>query len=100
MMLCVVETGQPIQLAIVSQIAAASNADNIPQTRISGFPKIGVGSIMLFLIVFVTCPPARKAPVNSKIAAIIMACFTLIAPDPTDVPIAFATSFAPIPQVM
>ena len=55
---------------------------------------------MFLRIVFVTCPPARNAPANSKMAAIIIACLTLIAPDPTDVPIAFATSLAPIPQVI
>ena len=59
-----------------------------------------VGSIIPLRIVLVTCPPARKAPANSKIAAIMIACLTLNAPDQTEVPIAFATSFAPIPHVM
>ena len=53
-----------------------------------------------FLIVLVTLTPAIKAPENSKTAAMIIAYLMLIAPDPTDVPIALATSFAPIPQVM
>ena len=56
MILCVVETGQPIQLATVNQSAAASRAESIPQTRISGFPRIGVGSMIPFLIVLVTLP--------------------------------------------
>ena len=51
-------------------------------------------------IVDVTCPPARKAPVNSKIAAMITACFIVNALEPTEVAIAFATSFAPIPQAI
>ena len=33
-------------------------------------------------------------------AAMMMAVRIVIAPDPTDVPIALATSFAPIPQHM
>ena len=100
MMLCVVETGHPIQLATVSQSAAASREESIPQTRISGLPRIGVGSMMPFRMVLVTFPPAIKAPENSKIAAMIIACLILIAHDPTEVPSALATSFAPIPQVM
>ena len=56
--------------------------------------------MMPFRMVLVTFPPAIKAPENSKIAAMIIACLILIAPDPTEVPSALATSFAPIPQVM
>ena len=53
---------------------------------------------MPFLIVEVTSPPARKAPRNSNIAAMITACFRVRALLPTDVPIALATSLAPIPH--
>ena len=53
---------------------------------------------MPFLIVEVTSPPARKAPRNSNTAAIITACLRVKALLPTDVPIALATSLAPIPQ--
>ena len=53
---------------------------------------------MPFLIVEVTSPPARKAPRNSNIAAIITACLRVRALLPTEVPIAFATSLAPIPH--
>ena len=53
---------------------------------------------MPFLIVEVTSPPARKAPRNSNTAAIITACFKVRALLPTEVPIAFATSLAPIPH--
>ena len=51
-------------------------------------------------MVEVTSPPARNAPRNSKIAAMITACLRVIALLPTEVPIAFATSFAPIPQAI
>ena len=57
-------------------------------------------SSMPLRIVAVTSPPARIAPENSKITAIIIACLIVTAPEPTDVPIALATSFAPIPQAM
>ena len=51
-------------------------------------------------IVLVTCPPATAAPRNSKMAAIMIAVLTVIAPEPTDVPMTLATSLAPIPHVM
>ena len=47
-----------------------------------------------------TSPPAKYAPKNSKIAAINIACLNVMALLPTDVPIALATSFAPIPNAM
>ena len=40
------------------------------------------------------------APANSMIAAMMIACFTVTAPEPTEVPMALATSLAPMPQVM
>ena len=40
------------------------------------------------------------APRNSKIAAMITACLSVIALLPTEVPIALATSLAPIPQAI
>ena len=55
---------------------------------------------MLLLIVEVTSPPASQAPANSNIIAIIMACLIVIALAPTEVPMAFATSFAPTPQAI
>src|SRR3990170_4978612 len=55
---------------------------------------------MPWRIVAVTSPPARNAPANSNTAAMTIACLIVTAPEPTDVPIAFATSFAPIPQAM
>jgi hypothetical protein len=72
----------------------------MPKTRISGWSIIVDASMMPFRMVVVTWPPARNAPANSNIAAITMACFMVIALEPTDVPIALATSLAPMPQVM
>ncbi len=37
-------------------------------------------------------------PADSKINAIIIACLAVTVPDPTDVPIEFETSLAPIPK--
>jgi hypothetical protein len=51
-------------------------------------------------IVDVTSPPARNAPKNSKIEARITALVIVNALLPTEVPIAFATSLAPIPHAM
>tara|TARA_R110000787_G_scaffold21174_6_gene62780 strand:+ start:763 stop:978 length:216 start_codon:yes stop_codon:yes gene_type:complete len=51
-------------------------------------------------MVSVTLPPATAAPANSKIAATIIAVRTEMAPEPTDVPSALATSLAPIPHVI
>jgi hypothetical protein len=51
-------------------------------------------------MVEVTSPPASQAPRNSKITAIIIAYLMVIALEPTDVPMALATSLAPTPQAM
>ncbi len=51
-------------------------------------------------MVEVTSPPAKKAPRNSKMAAIIIACLIVMALLPTDVPMEFATSLAPIPKAI
>ena len=57
-------------------------------------------SIIPLRMVLVTSPPAKTAPANSNIAAITIACFIVMAREPTDVAMALATSFAPIPQVI
>ena len=49
-------------------------------------------------IVLATSLPASSDPKNSKIAAIKIACFIEIDFEPTAVPIALETSFAPIPH--
>ena len=95
----VVETGQPTRDATVNHMAAANRAESMPYSRMLASP-IAPESIIPLRIVEVTSPPARKAPRNSKIAAIMIACLTVIALEPTDVAIAFATSLAPMPQAM
>ena len=96
----VVETGQPRLEATISQMAAASRAASMPKTRISGLSAIPEGSMIPLRMVLVTCPPASAAPPNSKMAAMMIAVLTVIAPEPTAVPMTLATSLAPIPQVM
>ena len=97
---CVVDTGQPNREATVSQAAAARSADNMPMTSTSGSCWRDSASMMPLRIVEVTSPPARNAPRNSKTPAIRMAPPTVRAPAPTDVPIEFATSLAPIAHAM
>ena len=69
-------------------------------SKVSGLFVIGAGSMIPLRIVSVTCPPASAAPANSNTAAMRIAVLTVIAPEPTDVPMTLATSLAPIPQVM
>ena len=96
----VVDTGHPFVLAIKSQVPAAHNAESIPIINIFSFPTYRLGSTIPFLIVEVTSPPAKYAPRNSKTAAIKIACLKVIALLPTEVPMALATSLAPIPKAM
>ena len=97
---CVVETGQPSDDAIKSHVAAAKSEASIPYTNNSGLDENAPASRIPFLTVAVTSPPAKTAPANSKITAMMTACLNVIAPEPTEVPMAFATSFAPIPQAI
>ena len=97
MIACVVETGNPKTVAINNHAPAASRLESIPRTNIEGFASKLLGDTMFSLIVVVTSAPAKYAPRNSKIAAITKACVRVRALLPTEVPIAFATSFAPIP---
>ena len=83
-----------------NQVPPARSADIIPITKIFISLAYILGSTIPLRIVDVTSPPAKKAPKNSKIAAIIMACFMVIALLPTEVPIEFATSLAPIPKAI
>ena len=88
---------------MVSHVAAAIIAAMKPNAiscEISGVTVAKSTSKIPFLTVSVTASPAKKAPANSKIAAIITACFNVSAREPTEVPIAFATSFAPIFHAM
>ena len=95
-----VETGHPFELAIKSHVPAAINAESMPITNIFSFPIYRSGSTIPLRIVEVTSPPARYAPINSNMAAINIACLNVIALLPTDVPIALATSLAPIPKAI
>ena len=100
---CVVETGKPNLVAIVSQTAAAIIAEMNPYIKSFAKSSVTVSKSTVnipFLTVSVTASPAKKAPQNSKIAAIITACLKVKALDPTDVPIALATSLAPMFHAM
>ena len=106
MMECVVDTGSPNRVAIVSQTAAAIIAAMKAYIR-SLANALVIKSVfskstdrMPLRTVSVTASPAKKAPQNSKIAAMITACLRVRARLPTEVPIAFATSFAPIFHAM
>ncbi len=94
-------------VAIWSQTAAARREPAIPMARMVGpsGPNVPVtakssGSRIPFRIVSVTCPPTSTAPANSKIPATMMAPPRVRAPEPTDVPMALATSFAPMFHAM
>merc|ERR1719228_52477 len=57
-------------------------------------------STMPLRTVEVTVPPKPIAPANSKIPAMTVACFKLMALAPTEVENALATSLAPIPHAI
>ena len=92
---CVVETGAPRAVAMFSQMAPASNAAIISHIKVS-VSVICAGSMMPFLIVLTTSPPASNAPDASKIAAIMMAPVSVNAFEPTAGPTLLATSLAPM----
>ena len=93
---CVVETGALAHVAKFNHKAAASNAAIIAHMKWSVFsPKASI-SMMPFLIVDTTSPPAIMAPLASKIIAMTIAQPIVIAFDPTAGPTLFATSLAPI----
>ena len=72
-MVWVVDTGQPRVDATSSHRPAASRDASITYTSTSGVSVSEEASRMPLRIVFVTCPPARNAPANSKIAAMTTA---------------------------
>ncbi len=97
------DTGSPYLVATVSQTAAAIMAAMNPYIR--SFAKLSVTvskstERMPFRTVSVTASPAKNAPANSNMAAMITACLSVRALDPTDVPIALATSLAPMFHAM
>ena len=98
-----VDTGRPSLVAVVSHMAAAIMAAMKPYIRSLANSLVTVSKSTTripFRTVSVTASPAKKAPQNSKTAAIMTACFRVRALEPTDVPIALATSFAPMFQAM
>ena len=103
---CVVETGSPKRVAIVNQTAAAIIAAMNPNIKSFANASVTRASSarsifrIPFLTVSVTASPAKKAPQNSNTAAIITACLNVKALEPTEVPIALATSLAPMFHAM
>ena len=91
----VVDTGAPIAVARFSHRAPASSAAIISQMNASLSP-IFDGSMMPFLIVLTTSPPAISAPAASNTAAIAIAPARVRAFDPTAGPTLLATSLAPM----
>src|SRR5210317_1440732 len=87
----VVETGMPVQVAKLSQIAADNRAADIPMTRraagspssMPGIEARAEGSTIPLRIVSVTWEPTRTAPANSQIPAAMTAFFMDNAPEPT-----------------
>src|SRR5690606_37559258 len=92
---CVVETGAPSQVAMFSQMAAPSRAPVMTQTKTLASPMVS-GSMMPFLTVLTTLPPAMIAPAASNVAAMTMAVVNVIASEPTAGPTLLATSLAPM----
>ena len=95
-----VDTGMP-NVDITSRNVPAPTSDaSMPMTNRSGWAATTSGLIKPPLMVWVTSPPASQAPRNSKMPAMMTACQMVTAPEPTDVPMALATSLAPMPQAM
>lgn len=83
-----------------SQVPAAAREERRPAKSRESLARKTEATRMPFCMVLVTWVPMRKAPANSSTAAVSTACRSVSAPDPTDVPIAFATSFAPMFHAM
>jgi len=93
--LCVVETGAPIHVAILTQSAAASSAAIIAQMNTVAFAMLS-GAMIPLAMVETTSPPAINAPALSNTTAITMAPPMVSALAPTAGPMLLATSLAPI----
>lgn len=94
----VVETGIPIDVAILNHTEEPTKAQAMVIIREAGsFLKI-VTSTILFLIVSETLEPAKTAPNNSQSAAKIMACQYFKDLEETEDAKELATSLAPIFQ--
>ena len=93
--LCVVDTGAPIQVAKLTQSAADIRAAIIAHINVSA-SAIDSGETIPFEIVLTTSPPATIAPNASKIPAINSAPTMVSAFEPTAGPTLLATSLAPM----
>ena len=93
---CVVDTGAFAMVAKFSHNAAAKSAAIIAQMNESVLPPKALMSIIPFLMVFTTSPPAISAPAASNTAAMTIAPPMVSALEPTAGPTLLATSFAPI----
>ena len=95
----VVDTGAPEAVAILSQMAPASSAASISQTKTSELAT-ALGAMMPPRMVDTTSPPAISAPAASKMAAMTRAPPRLRAREPTAGPTLLATSLAPMFKAM
>mmetsp|Transcript_26626 Transcript_26626/g.47178 ORF Transcript_26626/g.47178 Transcript_26626/m.47178 type:complete len:178 (+) Transcript_26626:506-1039(+) len=91
----VVDTGREKYVAKASQQNVPSKVQNITITYKGIFWLMVSGLTSPLLIVCATSPPIRD-PRNSNKPPMKMACLMLIALDPTHVPSAFDTSWAPM----
>mmetsp|Transcript_13384 Transcript_13384/g.46599 ORF Transcript_13384/g.46599 Transcript_13384/m.46599 type:complete len:234 (-) Transcript_13384:32-733(-) len=104
---CVVETGMALMVASVTYETVPIIAQSMRSCSSSGFPTspspLGANflrSTMPLRIVCVTAPDMDTAPRTFITAAMQKACRIVMTPEPTLVPKAFATSFAPMHMAM
>ena len=96
---CVVDTGAPTQVAILTQSADDISAAIIAQIKI-WLSDTDDGSMIPLEMVDTTSPPASNAPAVSHTAAIAIAPPMVRAFAPTAGPMLLATSFAPMLTAM
>jgi hypothetical protein len=94
----VVETGNPIFVATVSQVDEPIKAHIMPSMSIAGCCSKADTLRILLRMVSATRDPTRTAPANSITVAISIACFIVKDREETDVAKELATSFAPMFQ--
>ena len=94
-MACVVDTGAPTRVATLIHTAAAASAASMRRTNVAASAMLS-GSMIPFLIVPTTSPPATIAPSASNTVATASAPIIVSAPDPTAAPTLLATSLAPM----
>ena len=94
----VVETGNPIFVATVSQVDEPIKAHIMPSMSIAGCCSKADTLRILLRMVSATRDPTRTAPANSITVAISIACFMVREREETDVAKELATSFAPMFQ--